>query len=143
MSLLFFVVPAAASVATGLFLGAQDSGSFVLALQSPTFLICAALGVAALIWGGVFVSRPIVTLTQDGVDWPNGRKVAWADVQSAVAGQTEATAMSANAPARSVVHEVVRLNRTDGEIVKIVTTWAAIGPEQANDQIIAAFDASR
>lgn len=143
LAILFFVVPAAAMLIVAVFLAAEDTGSFIAGLRSPTVAFCATLALGLVIWGVVFMSKPIVTLTADGVDFPNGRRLAWADIASLTAGQSTSTVVSANTPPRKVVHEVTRLHHHSGEVIKIPTTWAAIGPQPANERIKAAFDAAR
>ncbi|WP_159453147.1 hypothetical protein [Pseudooctadecabacter jejudonensis] len=89
------------------------------------------------------MSRPIVTLTPDGVDWPNGRTLKWTQVTAVEAGQEITNAPSQSGATRQTVHEVTRLFHGDGEESKITTTWAAIGPQAANDRIAEAFAQSR
>lgn len=138
--MLVFAVPTSAVFGISLGLVVQETGSFEVAFGTPTVMLMGVLALVILIWGLVFVARPIVTLTSDGLLWPNGRKLLWVDVEGIEVGQSTSTAVSANAPARNVVHEVVTLRHKDGALTKIVTTWAADGFHSANDQIQAAFD---
>ena len=138
--MLIFAVPASAVFGISLGLVVQETGSFAVAFGTPTVMLMGVLALVILIWGVVFVARPVVTLTSDGLLWPNGRELLWADVEGIDVGQSTSTAVSVNLPARNVVHEVVNLRHKDGALTKIVTTWAADGFQFANDQIQAAFD---
>ena len=141
LSILFFLVPAVAIVAIALWLTMQDAKSLGSALGSPVVLICAALAIAALVWGGFFVVRPIVTLTENAIEWPDGRTLAWGAITKLEAGQFKANAPSGDSTS-ATVHEVMRVYHGD-DMHKIVTTWAAIGPQAANDRIMAAFNAKQ
>lgn len=105
--------------------------------------ISLVLAIAALVWGGVFMSRPIVMLTREGVERPDGRKLKWAQVTAVEAGEETTNAPSQSGANRQTVHEVTRLFYGDGEVSKITTTWAAIGPQAAGDRIAEAFAQSR
>ena len=142
LALLFFIVPAFAMCGMALWLALEDAASLAAALTAPVFVICAILGAASLVWGAVFLSRPIVTLTPDAVVWPNGRRLPWSDVSAVGAGQSTTSVASTQSATRTVVHEVMRLSHGK-DTTKIVTTWAAVGPEAANNRIAAAFAQSK
>lgn len=139
-SLLFFAVPALVIFGIALAMMAQQTGSITSALRSPTVLICGVLAVFALGWGCWFLSRPIVTLSTEMVTFPNGVSLKWSDIADVQAGKTTASVADADSGTSNVVHEVIRLHHGDN-VTKIVTTWAASGPEVANARIQAAFDA--
>lgn len=136
---LIFAVPALAIGGIGFALVWQETGSLADTVKSGTVAITALLGVATLIWGVVFTSRPIVELTPKAMVWPGGRRLNWPELASVEAGQTNTTVVSANTGRRNVVHEVMHLQHLDGQTTKLVTTWAAIGPQAANDRIADAF----
>lgn len=114
-----------------------DTGSFLAVPGDGVVQVSAVLALAILIWGAVFMSKPVITVTPDALVWPSGKTVSWTAVTKVDEGQTTATIASANEGARSVVHEVVRVYYGENEMIKIVTTWAAGGPKAANDLIIA------
>ncbi|WP_296420787.1 hypothetical protein [Pseudooctadecabacter sp.] len=143
MSLLLFAVPALAVVGIAVAISVPDAETFGAAFMTPTVFLSAVLAIAALIWGGIFISRPVITLTPEGVEWPDGRKLAWAQITAVDAGQEVTNAPSQNGGNRETVHEVTRLFHGDGDQSKITTTWAEIGPDAANDRIAAAFAHSR
>ena len=105
----------------------------------PIVVICLILAIIAVIWGVVFIRRPVVTLTPGAIVLANGRSIDWADIKTAQEGQETTVAPSQSSGSRSTTHEVVRLFHHSGEVTKIVTTWAKIGPQAANDKILAAF----
>lgn len=142
-SILFFLIPAGAILGIAVGLVVTESGSFAAVPYDGVVQVCAVLAAALLVWGGVFMSRAIITVTPDALVWPDGKTVNWTAVTKVEEGQTTATVASANTGARAVVHEVVRVYYDDNKMTKITTTWASVGPKVANDLIIAAFNASR
>lgn len=143
LSLLLFVVPAAALVGVSVAIAMMDGLPLGEAIASPVVLVVAGLSALILIWGGIFMSRPIVTLTPEGVQWPNGRQLLWSEVESLDAGQEITNAPNQSSGARQTTHEVTRLFDGEGNMTKITTTLAAIGPEAANAQIADAYSLSR
>lgn len=143
LSLLLFVLPAVAIVGISGALALMEAETMSAAFGSPAVLVACGLAVLIVIWGGVYMSRPIVTLTKDGVEWPGGRTLLWSQIDRIDAGQEVTVAPTQNTGTRQTTHEVTRLFHGDEDMTKITTTLAADGPQAANARIAEAYARSQ